>query len=198
MTARDDALDRITRFEKSIDNFNKDLAEIRSRVKFLESKHPLYMYEEDKGWQVAPPVGATPRVDKASFIPNYKPILENARALIERGWTQCELAIDPSGVSCDPCDPSAFAWTILGALCEGNRAYLGCSRFAIFGFPIYVIQALENTAIIGGNMFRYLNPLPKKPGILLHKWNSDKERKKSDVLSLFDSAIENCEVERFS
>ena len=106
---RIDALDRITR----IDNFKKELSEIRARVEFLESKHPLYMYEEGKGWQVGHPVDTTPRVDTPSFIPNHKPVLENARALIERGWTQCELAIDPSGVSCDPCNPSAFAWTCL-------------------------------------------------------------------------------------
>ena len=83
---RIDALDRITR----IDNFKKELSEIRARVEFLESKHPLYMYEEGKGWQVGHPVDTTPRVDTPSFIPNHKPVLENARALI------CLLYTSPS------------------------------------------------------------------------------------------------------
>ena len=70
---RIDALDRITRIEEGIDNFKKELSEIRARVEFLESKHPLYMYEEGKGWQVGHPVDTTPRVDTPSFIPNHKP-----------------------------------------------------------------------------------------------------------------------------
>jgi len=43
-------------------------------------------------------------------------ILDDARTLLEKGWTSCALARDEQGIPCDPKDTRAVCWCVTGAL----------------------------------------------------------------------------------
>jgi len=110
--------------------------------------------------------------------------LREARALIERGWTQGADARDLYGDECSPNEEEAECYCANGAIC---RAFYAAS-FTDRREQIHIAEGLLNTAI------------GQEPGGPLHwpyiDWNDAPERTQAEVLAAFDRAIEIAEAQQ--
>jgi hypothetical protein len=89
--------------------------------------------------------------------------LREARALIERGWTQCRYAIDAKGVSVDVNSRKAVAWCATGAL----------------------YRSFE-----GADWREASDLLSEVAGGYITCWNDSHIRTQAEVLAAFDAAID--------
>jgi hypothetical protein len=95
--------------------------------------------------------------------------LREARALIERGWTQGHDAIDRAGEDIDPRMDEAACWCINGALYRAGDRDDGAERL------------LEQAIGHSGEEDFELSPVID--------WNDAPERTQAEVLAAFDKAI---------
>ena len=105
-------------------------------------------------------------------------ILTSARAFIERGWTQGALARNRQGMRCSAImeRDEACAWCAVGALDAGAYELFG--RVDHAGIPLAALTLKE---VI----------FPEKPANhYLSDFNDAPERKKEEVISVYDKAIE--------
>ena len=100
-------------------------------------------------------------------------ILQEAKALIERGWCRDTYAVTADGSDCPPDDELAVKWCMSGALyrASGRHPYDGATRYhaAVAAQTPYGMSALA-----------VLNDAP--------------ETTKAMVLAVFDAAIAECQA----
>ncbi len=101
-----------------------------------------------------------------------KEILEQAKALIEKGWCKGENARDRDGRACGVSDADAAQFCILGSLSrvEINHGY----EFNTYGARCKIAAVLEDKS--------YQIP----------EFNDDPKTTKDMVLGVFDTAIAGC------
>ena len=101
-----------------------------------------------------------------------KEVLTNAKALIERGWTQGAFAYDTIGKVVDPTHSSACTWCIAGAV------------WRVVGFNANALDAYRNTCSILDNLVEFNT---------VSEFNDHADTTQADVLSVFDEALARCE-----
>ena len=99
-----------------------------------------------------------------------KDVLTQARALIEKGWTQDALARDAEGQDVYPKNSDACQWCATGAI----WAVVGISQAYLDAFDMIDNLVRDNYEDIG-----YFNDAP--------------DTTQADVIKLFDEAIARCE-----
>ena len=101
-----------------------------------------------------------------------KQILQEAHSLIEKGWTQKVFALDTNGKEIDPMSPGARCWCASGAVWKvvGNDAAEAYTS---------ACSILDNLVCSNFNNVTEFNDCP--------------ETTQSDVLHIFEKAIERCD-----
>ncbi|WNM70270.1 hypothetical protein [Myxococcus phage Mx1] len=102
-----------------------------------------------------------------------KELLQEAKALIEKGWTQGVAARDDEGIPVPSTSPVATCWCVYGALsrAEDNLGYQSGAPYA---------GAVDAIAGVSGKS-------------LLAVWNDAPGRTKKEVLDTFQKAIDSLE-----
>ena len=106
-------------------------------------------------------------------------ILKEARALVEKGWTQNADARNKRGAECPKFDKHASAWCITGAM--------DAASYKRFTLSSRVWQEAVRAMRIAINSVRDRNV----ECVFLSDWNDVPGRKKEEVLAVFDKAIES-------
>jgi hypothetical protein len=95
-------------------------------------------------------------------------LAEVARAYIAQGWTQGYDARYSDGRGCDPSDPEAVSFCLVGAVWAGRT---------LLGQPYPLLRCLMD----------HIELTLPDPAFL---WNDDPRRTKEEVLAVFDSVID--------
>ncbi len=98
-------------------------------------------------------------------------VLREARKLVERGWTQDELALAPDGLPVSPESENAVCWCTYGALC---RAYHQMPTIELAEAVVLVEVGAGTDDLI--------------------PWNDELGRTQAEVLDAFSKAIELAEA----
>jgi hypothetical protein len=93
-------------------------------------------------------------------------ILREARALVEKGWTQGARARMANGIAIDPGDPNAACWCPFGAI---EKAEVTSAFCVATGEPMKLLKSAV--------------------GDWPPKWNDRHGRTQAEVLAAFDRAI---------
>ena len=104
-------------------------------------------------------------------------ILKEARALVEKGWTQNAEARNKRGAECSKLDRHACAWCITGAMDA-----VSYKRFTLASLDWQEAVRAIRIAINRDVEYTFLSD-----------WNDAPGRKKEEVLAVFDKAIESLE-----
>jgi hypothetical protein len=95
-------------------------------------------------------------------------LAEAARGYLDKGWTQRHTARYPNGIYCNPSDPKAVSFCMLGAI-EAGRAMLGETYSACCVLTDHVERLIPVQTVL---------------------WNDDPSRTKEEVLAVFDDLID--------
>ena len=112
-------------------------------------------------------------------------ILEGAKELVERGWTQKTFARDRMGKECAVTSPFAQKWCLAGACHHAHHFY----QYRTDILWDQILSHVRKTAIdLHGDSMA-------KADLFVTRWNDALERTKADVLALLDAAIERAKAE---
>lgn len=106
-------------------------------------------------------------------MPSAPTLLDDARAMIERGWSQGADARDGAGHAVKPWCPDARMWSLLGALVAALEAATDRNEGLEVGELAVACIALA--AVIDHDS--------------LESWNDDPTRTRADVLAALDRAL---------
>lgn len=116
-------------------------------------------------------------------IGDVKTTLVEARAFVEKGWTQMHLARRKDGSACSVIDESAREWCMGGALQAAAH-----KLFSLQDHPAFTgARTIIDRTLLG--------VLPKGNRVALSDWNDVPGRKQKEVLAIFDKAIEMAKEE---
>jgi hypothetical protein len=110
--------------------------------------------------------------------------LREARALIERGWTQGEFALDAKGEEIESPDQTPTCFCALGAISQAALGYPDpdAEDFVSNAKPFEDVSTVLAQAL----GFRFSHEIAK--------WNDRLGRTQAEVLAAFDKAIELAEA----
>lgn len=100
-------------------------------------------------------------------------LLRDARGRVEHGWCQHAAACDRAGHSVDPWEPSADAWSLLGAIVAGTEP----SRLETGELTLDELQAALGA----------LAKVIDDPSLAL--WNDQPGRAAAEVVQVLDEAL---------
>lgn len=108
-----------------------------------------------------------------------KKFLQDAKALLEQGWTQKTYARDADGISCDLEAPYAACWCILGAM--RKLQYSGA----------YTTDTIYHARQLVANAVPALPTHPTRCAIA--EFNDTPGRTKEEILAIFNQAIKEAQ-----
>jgi hypothetical protein len=112
--------------------------------------------------------------------PSPLEILIRAQERIQKGWCKRHLAVDGAGISVDFLSPEAVRWCVIGALWAANGSSVNGAKNG--GKELGTVYALLTKTLVD----------EKDPVMLLSElstWQDHPDRRKDEVLALFDQAI---------